>query len=117
MQWPKFIFAAASLCESYPYLADTGLIDVLIPKKEILHIAKWYGSSALPDLQNSGRSHLMHCCVDPCGNQSYHVVQPRSHSNRHVTWGTNLLHDQGRAMVSNIEADPQVSRHDEKAES
>lgn len=35
---------AAALCESYPYLAESGLIDALIPKKETLHIAKWYVS-------------------------------------------------------------------------
>lgn len=32
---------AASLCDNYPYLAESGLIDVLLPKKETMTVAKW----------------------------------------------------------------------------
>lgn len=35
---------AASLCEQYPYLEETGLIDDFVPKKGALNIAKWYVS-------------------------------------------------------------------------
>ena len=36
-----YVFAA-SVCDSYPYLADSGLIDLLLPKKETMTVAKWY---------------------------------------------------------------------------
>ena len=39
--------SAASLCDSYPYLADSGLIDVLLPKKETMTVAKWYDNFIL----------------------------------------------------------------------
>jgi hypothetical protein len=32
---------AASIAEQYPYLAEHGIIDVLIPKKEAVYLAKW----------------------------------------------------------------------------
>jgi hypothetical protein len=32
---------AASICETYPLLEETGAIDVLIPKKEPLLLGKW----------------------------------------------------------------------------
>lgn len=37
---------AASICEQYPSLEETGVIDVLIPKKEPLYIGKWCGRTA-----------------------------------------------------------------------
>lgn len=43
---------AASICESYPYLVQTGLIDFLLPKKETMQIAKWYA--------DAGSLHLSH---------------------------------------------------------
>jgi hypothetical protein len=34
-------FDAASIVEQYPWLEDTGVIEVLIPKKEQVHVGKW----------------------------------------------------------------------------
>lgn len=33
--------APASICEQYPWLEKTGVIDVLLPKKEDIRVAKW----------------------------------------------------------------------------
>jgi hypothetical protein len=33
---------AASVAEQYPYLAEHGILDELIPKKEPLFVAKWW---------------------------------------------------------------------------
>lgn len=36
-----YMFPAASICEQYPYLVETGVIDVLIPKKATVLVGKW----------------------------------------------------------------------------
>jgi hypothetical protein len=35
------IIHTASICETYPLLEESGVIDVLIPKKEPLLLGKW----------------------------------------------------------------------------
>jgi hypothetical protein len=32
---------AAQLCETYPFLEQSGLLEELVPKKGIVNIAKW----------------------------------------------------------------------------
>jgi hypothetical protein len=33
--------SAASICEEYPWLEETGAIEAIIPKKEPLILGKW----------------------------------------------------------------------------
>lgn len=34
-------FAAAKIINAYPWLEESGVIDVLLPKKEQIHVGKW----------------------------------------------------------------------------
>lgn len=48
---------AASICEEYPYLEETGVIELLIPKKESVFVGKWcvpFMSHTAPDNSLSG---------------------------------------------------------------
>eukprot|EP00983_Pelagomonas_calceolata_P036392 1133652-Pelagomonas_calceolata.AAC.3 len=51
---PSFfpLLAAASICEQYPYLEETGVIDVLIPKKEPVYVGKCEGHVQVVTINN-----------------------------------------------------------------
>lgn len=79
---------AASLCELYPYLEETGLIDQLVPKKEAVTIAKWCVlrwqvltskrcSTAVPLLECASLWAAMLCSNIPS--------LALAHTNKHVT--------------------------------